>query len=311
MFKFISAQDVEANYDINLIIEKIERAYRDFYEHNGSFPDRYFMPTDSGGDLLVGSSYPKSLEFYGVIASSYTPTNEGTEHALINGVVVLFSGATGEISAILDEPTITKLRTGAKTALAVKYLAREDSKILGIIGMGTQAFSHVEAISKVREIEEVVVWSRNPEEHKDLISFAKEKLNLPIIVMNNPNDVAGKSDILVHATWSKIPLVSTESIRPGTFVVGLFHDSGAVEYDESLLAKSKVFIDTKSALSAGTIKNALSKNAISEGNIIELGNVISKEYEPMNGNDFYYFQSVGHGIENVAGAVAVLASLSK
>ena len=81
------------------------------------------------------------------------------------GLVQLFSLETGEPLAIIQDGFLQKARVGGTSALGVKYLARKDAKVLGLFGSGLQAGAHIEAISKVRQLEKVKIYSPN-EEHR-------------------------------------------------------------------------------------------------------------------------------------------------
>src|ERR1700727_1400408 len=75
-------------------------------------------------------------------------------------VIQLFRADTGESLAIMDGRLITEMRTAAVSAVAVDLLASVDAKVLGILGSGVQARSHVQALSRVRKFEEIRVWGR-------------------------------------------------------------------------------------------------------------------------------------------------------
>src|SRR5712692_10224968 len=82
------------------------------------------------------------------------------------GGVLLHSGETGELLAIMNASAITAIRTAAVSAVATKLLAREDAHVLAILGAGVQAKSHLDAIPVVRDISEVRIFSRNPDTAK-------------------------------------------------------------------------------------------------------------------------------------------------
>ena len=67
-------------------------------------------------------------------------------------MIQLFRADTGEPLAVMDGRLITEMRTAAVSAVAVDQLARRDAKVLGILGSGVQARSHVKALSRVRSV---------------------------------------------------------------------------------------------------------------------------------------------------------------
>jgi ornithine cyclodeaminase/alanine dehydrogenase-like protein (mu-crystallin family) len=102
---------------------------------------------------------------------TFYPGNANTERHTHQAVIQLFRSNTGEPLAIMDGRLITEMRTAAVSAVAVDLLARSDAKVLGILGSGVQARSHVQALSRLRKFEEIRVWSRNDANAK---RFAEE-----------------------------------------------------------------------------------------------------------------------------------------
>src|SRR5206468_2649748 len=86
------------------------------------------------------------------------------------GAVLLHSGDTGELKAVINASAITAIRTAAVSAVATKLLAREDARVLAILGAGVQAKSHLEAIPLTREIRQARIFSRTREKAEKLVS---------------------------------------------------------------------------------------------------------------------------------------------
>src|SRR5207247_5000138 len=110
--------------------------------HHGFFA---VMPAYADGGALGA----KLVTFY--------PQNVGvhTHHA----VIVMLKAETGEPLAVMDGRLITEMRTAAASAVATERLARPDASVLGILGSGVQAKSHLAALRHVRSFKEVRVWS--------------------------------------------------------------------------------------------------------------------------------------------------------
>ena len=93
------------------------------------------------------------------------------EKATITGSVILSDYETGETLSILDGGFLTKVRTGAISGVATKYLAKENAKTLSVIGAGVQAEGLIEAILAVRDIENIHISSRTFEKQKILLKI--------------------------------------------------------------------------------------------------------------------------------------------
>jgi alanine dehydrogenase len=310
MTKVISAKQINKNYDMAKIVKEIELAYKQLAKGRVNMPERQFIVTQNGADVLVAPAYLGDTEVFGIKISSYTPKNADKGLPILHGVIPLMESKTGKLIAILDAPAITALRTGAKTAVAAKYLARKNSEVLGILGMGTQARTHTEAVSKVRNIKKVIYWSRNPEKHRDLVKFARKNLKLEVEIATEPKDVALNCDILVEATWTEKPLVGESDIEQGTLVIGLNHLPSAVQFPQDLLNKARVYIDIKTNTHAGTIHEFFKKE--SNNPPMDLCDILtSKKDFSVRENEIVYFHSSGVSIEDVAGAYAVYRQLSR
>src|SRR5947209_9184383 len=99
---------------------------------------------------------PKSV---GVKVLTVFPVNHGTPIDAHQGAVLLFEAEHGRLLAILDATTVTAIRTAAVSALATRLLARADADEAAIIGAGTQGRMHLEAITVVRPVRHVRIWS--------------------------------------------------------------------------------------------------------------------------------------------------------
>ena len=131
------------------------------------------------------------------------------------GLILLFSAQTGEPLAIMPDGVIQRLRVAASSALAARYLARRDARVLGILGSGWQAGAHVPAMCAVREIKKVRIYSPT-ESHREL--FAAEmakKVASEVEAVADPEAAARGADILVAATNSISRVVPPAWVRPG------------------------------------------------------------------------------------------------
>ena len=151
----LSEEDVAGLLRMEELIPTMEQAMTDFSAGKVVQPLRTIVPVaEHGGFLGMMGAYTGAL---GVKLVTFYPNNEGvpTHHAVIH----LFKPETGEPLVMMDGRLITEERTAAVSAVATKYLAREDASVLALIGSGVQARSHLKALRLVREFKEVRVWS--------------------------------------------------------------------------------------------------------------------------------------------------------
>lgn len=296
----------EVNLNMTHVLEEVENAYIALREGKAIMPARLFLDRGERGDLLLGPALIKDSGYFGGKVSSFTATNPSGSK--LHGVYILFNEVDGEIVGIYDSEPITAYRTGAKSAVAAKYLARKNSAVLGIFGMGVQAKSHIEAMKLVLPIKTVLAWSRTPKNHADLIEWAKNEMQLEVEV-TSVERVAQESDILVDATYSMQPLVSADKIRKGTLVIGLFHSGKSVQFDAETVNRGSACIDFSQSRDCGTITQAKTPEELEK--LVELKDIIGHEEFRITPESSVYFQSGGTSIEDLAAAISLAKELEK
>ena len=137
------------------------------------------------------------------------------------GMLTLFDPQTGIPVAIVDATAITDMRTGAVTAIGAKYLARNNSKVLGHIGARGTAYWNVRLLDKLFNFDEIRVHSARPESRNAFGARLSHDLGKPVRVCDNWFDTVAGADIVVEASRLRepTPLLKTEWIKPGAFVV--------------------------------------------------------------------------------------------
>jgi ornithine cyclodeaminase len=216
------------------------------------------------------------------------------------GLVVVF-GDDGSPIGIVDGPTVTAIRTGAGSGLATRLLARDSAHTLAMLGSGAMAFDQIEAVKTVREITEVLVWSRNPEHARTLA----ERVGGEAVA--DADEAVRRADIVSCATPAAVPLFSERSVRPGTHVnaVGAFTPEMA-ELAPDLLERAYVVVDDIEAA------------ASEAGDLIQAGrqpNTTLRDLlagtHPQIGEDVTVFKSVGVAAQDVAAAARALANAER
>src|SRR6202047_1817006 len=158
------------------------------------------MLTIEEGKRYLGIMPAVAEDAMGVKLVSFYPGNAGTEVPTHLAMVLLFRADTGEPLAIMDGRLITEMRTAAVSAVAVDLLSRPDAKVLGILGSGVQARSHVRALAKVRRFEEIRVWSRTKDNAR---RFAEE---IGARATTAEEAVSG-ADVVLTLTSSPVPIL--------------------------------------------------------------------------------------------------------
>lgn len=225
----------------------------------------------------------------GVKLVTMYPKNEGvpTHHAII----LLFRPESGELLATLEGRLITEMRTAAVSAVATKYLARPDASVLGILGTGAQASSHLPALQTVGKFRDVRVWSPT-----NASSFAER---FGVRAAASAEETVRGADVVVVATGSRVPVLSGRWLSPGVHINAV----GAVrpewrELDDEALHRARLYVDSReSALRE-------SGDVIAAGRVFaEIGEVIGGVRPGLGARDeVTLFKSVGLAVEDVVTA---------
>ena len=277
-----------------------------------------FRPQDVRGVMAMMPSFRRGeAPLFGLKAICVFPDNAAIGKDAHQGGVLLFSGETGELLALVNASAITEIRTAAVSAVATRALARENASELAIIGAGVQARSHLEAIACVRPIKRVRVAARRHEsaqrfvEQMAFLRAPAAQLPAPVIeAVATSEEAVRDADIIVTATNSFTPVVQREWISSGAHInaVGTYSFK-ARELDTATMADATLVVDRReSALNeAGDYVIAAAEGAFGPEHIrAELGEVLIGDHPGRTSNDeITVFKSLGLAIEDLASAAHV------
>ncbi|MGQ7794650.1 ornithine cyclodeaminase family protein [Faunimonas sp. B44] len=143
------------------------------------------------------------------------------------GFIILIDTSNGEIIGLLNDGILQHVRVGATAGVGAKYLAREDASVLGVLGSGGMARTYAEAISCVRNLEEVRVYSPTPENREKFAEEMSAKLGVPVVPCDSTESALTDVDMVATCTDSRVPVYKAEMLRlhrPGVFLVRCRYD---------------------------------------------------------------------------------------
>lgn len=220
-----------------------------------------------------------------------------------SAVIVLNDPETKFPLAILEGSVISAMRTGAVTGVAAKYLSREDSRQVGIIGAGVQARTQLQAVCHVRPgIEEVRVYDLDAGRTRAFAAGMADLLGIPVRPVSSPQEAAEGVDILITATTATEPIVKDAWLQPGVF----YSQVGGYEAEiEALLNADKVVVDDWTEImhrGIATPYQAVAAGRFSREQLhAELGEIVSGTKPGRESpTERIFFNSVGMGTEDVA-----------
>lgn len=267
MTLLISNEDAEEILSVSDCIGALEQMYRELANSRAVSGHRSDMVTETAhengtyslkmmggvipefevGAVRINSDIVGYPESNGVKRRVKIPAAPGERWV---GLVLLFSTRTGEPLAIFPDGVIQHMRVAGTSALAVKYMAREDAKTVALLGAGWQAAAQIPAVAAVRNIESIRVYGPTPERRENLCSEMSEKLDFDIQPKDNPLAAIKGADIVLCATNSMTPVFFKDWLEPGMHVGSIRH--GEVE-PLAINAVDTVAIHDSDALKSGSI----------------------------------------------------------
>ncbi|MEO8622664.1 MAG: ornithine cyclodeaminase family protein [bacterium] len=265
------------------------------------------LPAD-GAAFWIMPSYAGAPATLGVKVLTAFSGNAGTPYHTHQGAVLVF-GDHGELLAVVDATSMTAIRTAAVSAVATDALARADSHVLAILGSGAQATSHVEAMTAVRQISDVRVWSRTAANAERFARDVAARHRIAVVACASVEEAVREADIVCTTTAAHAPILEGAWLRPGTHVNSVGSGSATDrEVDGATVRMARVFVDRmESAMrEAGDLLLAIEEGAVGAADFAgELGAVLAGHViGRRTAGEITLFNSVGLGAEDVAAARA-------
>jgi ornithine cyclodeaminase len=274
-------------------------------------------PPDAPGFLGLMPAHRGGADAaFGLKAVCVFPQNPSRGLDTHVGVVILSSGETGEVLAIANASAITAIRTAAMSALATDLLARHHVETAAIIGTGTQARAHLEALVEVRPFKRIVICGRTRDAAEKLIADVSAAHRIAgsaeIVATASVEEAVRDADVITTVTNSREPVLKREWVRPGTHINAVGSSvKSARELDAATVAASSLFVDLRESTvnESGDYLMALAEGAITPDHIRgAIGEVLDGQCQGRRSPDeITLFKSLGLAIEDLAAAAHIYA----
>ena len=304
----LSESQVKKLIDLDELIAALEQAHIQYSTGKAVMPVRLVVPLPQiQGRITSMPGYLNEDKALAMKVVTYFQDNPKQNLPAILATIMLFSAETGKMIAAMDGGYITAIRTACASALATKALANPDTAVLGLLGAGVQARAHILALTRVRRLSRIKLYSPSGKSALSIKTELEQPGGVPIEVVNSAQDAVRYSDILVTVTTAKEPIVNFEWLKPGAHINAVgSHRPDLREIDGATLKRAKVVVDSREAIMAecGDILLALKEKSISEADIHgEIGEVLAgKKAGRTNTSEITLYKSVGIAIQDVATA---------
>jgi len=299
----LTEDDVRERLDPAKVITAIESAFRDRYAST-VIPNRTHLPTTQGVFLIM-LCHDRAANAMGMklVVVHQQPARPEDR---IQATYLLFDPDTARPRLAASANYLTDVRTAVTSAIATKFLAREDARVLGVFGTGRQARAHIQVLPLIRHFDRVLVCGNDPAQAQVFARKMSEEVRLPV-ESADARTCAGQSDVLCTCTTSQVPLFDGKVLRPGTHLnlVGAFQPH-AREVDSRSVQRARVVVDTyDGALAeAGDLLIPIKEGIISRDQIAaDLHELLTGKKEGRTSpSEITLFKSVGCALEDLATA---------
>ena len=195
----------------NLIPTRRSDEFFSFSSMEGGIRDPGYYALRIKPDII---SWPKINGVKRRVTYCYKPGHYG-------GLVFLFSVDNAELLAIMNDGYVQHLRVAATAAIGVKYLAKPNARVLGMIGTGGMARSFAEAFSVVRNLSKIKVFSPTRAHVEEYVREVSTKVHCEIVPVDSPREAVRGTDIVATCTNSYSPVIKGEWLEPGTHLANV------------------------------------------------------------------------------------------
>ena len=300
---FLTEAEVTDLIDMPTSVEVVDEAFREWAV--GRVQNNPRCRSHVPGIFL--HSMAASAEYLGLVGwKNYTTTREGARFH-----VAVYDAATGCMKALMQADRLGQLRTGAASGVATKYMAREDSKTVGLFGTGLQARTQLQAVCAVRDIQYVEVYGRDAERRTKFAQELTELCGIKVVAAETPKQAASNKDIICTATTSKTAVFDGDDIAAGThlnIIGGNF--LAKTEVDVTTIQRSdRIACDSieQCRIEAGDFVPSMEQGIIDWPDLHELRDVVSGNLTGRaTDQEITLFKSVGLAMEDVSMAARII-----
>lgn len=308
----LSGTDVRHVLGMADCLRAVEGAFRLLGSGHSARPVVSSVRAADGGFHIKSALITVAEAEYFVSKTNANYPANASRHGLptIQGTIVVHDASNGAPLAVIDSIEITAMRTAAATAVAARYLAREDAGVLAVVGAGIQGLQHVRSLALVRPLRSVTLYDVDISASRALSILLASELALKVQVSASISDAVKAADLVATCTTSTEFLLHAADIQPGAFVAGVGVDAEHKrELSPDLLAGSKVVVDVLEQCAAfGDLHHAIEHGVMTTADVhAELGSIVAGVRPGRTSPDeTFVFDSTGMALQDAATAVVVL-----
>ena len=278
--KILNLKQIKACLDIDAAVEAIEQGYIAYSEKRATVPPVGHLGfTDPAGDCHIKYGYIHGDDIFVIKVAHGFYGNQAPGLPGSTGMMIVCSAKSAEFKALLlDECYLTDIRTAIAGLIAARLMAPRQITAIGILGTGVQARLQLELLKKCTSTRRVYVWGRS-RDSADACAHDMQAAGFNAEPVESPSDIADRCNLIITATAARQPLLTADSIRPGTHITAVGADApGKQELDPDIFKIADIVaVDSRSqCIDHGEVAQAVSRNLVTENQLIELGHMLQR-----------------------------------
>ncbi|MDN3522683.1 ornithine cyclodeaminase family protein [Halomonas ramblicola] len=309
---YLDAEQVTTSLPWGALVEALDAIFTRTVHSPVRHHHHLQVPGDPEATLLLMPAWIEG-QYLGIKQVNVFPGNSARGLPGLTGHYLLSCARTGHHLAQFEANELTARRTAAASALAARYLAREDAGELLMVGAGRMARRLIPAHRAIRPIQRVRIWDIREASARTLAEeFRAEGIDAEAVPEDGLAEAAGRADIISCATLSRDPLIRGEWLSPGTHLdlVGSFTPFMR-EADDEVMRRGAVFVDTREGAMSetGDLIDPLKTGVIQESDILaDFPDLCGKRHAGRRALEapdqaITVFKSVGASVEDLAAAI--------
>ncbi|WMY11919.1 cyclodeaminase [Paraburkholderia phenoliruptrix] len=261
-------------------IDQIEAAFLALATEDVAMPPvlRLDLPAQNG-EVDVKTAWLPRFDSFAIKVSPGFFNNPTLGLPSLNGLMLVLSAKTGLTEAVLlDNGYLTAVRTAAAGAVAARWLARQETPQVAVLGAGEQARLQLQALMLVRRVEHVRVWARNASNAQRFAEETAAKLGVRCEAARDVAHALAEADVAITTTPSRTPLIEAKHLHAGLHITAMGSDAEHKnEIAPAALAAARYVCDrVQQTRVLGELHHALAARAVkADAGIAELGEVIA------------------------------------
>jgi ornithine cyclodeaminase/alanine dehydrogenase-like protein (mu-crystallin family) len=293
---YLSRAEVERLLDVDALLDALASALVSFSAGTTSAPARVGARVPDRGVLGAMVGYVPGAGLEAKLVSVF-PHNQQRGRPSHQALIALFGEEDGTPLALMDGTYITAIRTAGAAAVAARALAREDAKVLAILGAGVQGCSHLDTFPRVRDFAEIRVASRDAGKAAALAARHPRGR----VAASFEAAVRG-ADVVACCTDAREPVIRREWLKAGAHVSSVGGTFGP-ELDADTLAAGSVFLEWRGAATNAPPAGAHELQGFDVDRLTEVGEVLSGARPGRRfADELTVYKATGHAVEDVAAA---------